>query len=189
MARGFRKAGWALALVAFGLGSAAHAALVDFESFNDGDLIVSEVPGVVVSGGTVLSAGIGLNELDFPPSSGFNVLAALSGPLTFNFGVAVTASAFLVSAEQVSVSAFDALGALLDTFDAPFASNLGAPQWVDFSRPGASRYALASAQPFVIDDLNFNAAPFGIPEPSSLALCVATLAALARTARRRPAQG
>lgn len=173
-------------LTAFGLavGSGVQAALVDFEAFNDGALLVSEVPGLTVSGGTVLSAGIGLNELDFPPTSGVNVLAALSGPLSLDFGAPTMASAYMAAGDQLSISAFDEFGQLLATYDTPFAANLGAPQLFDFGWVGASRYSLQSMQAFVIDDLIFAAAT-GIPEPSSLALSVAPLSALAWVLLRR----
>lgn len=167
-------------------GSAASAALVTFEGFSDGALLVNEVAGVSISGGTVLSAGIGLNELDFPPNSGVNVLAALSGPLSFDFGVPMAASAYIVVSEQLSVNAFDPLGQLLATFNAPFASNLGVPALFDFSWAGASRYALVSAQGFVIDDLRFDAGPLEVPEPSSLALTAIAVSGLGWALRRRP---
>jgi hypothetical protein len=171
---------------AFGLtvSTGVLAVVVNFEGFSDGALLVSEVPGLTFSGGTVLSAGIGLNELDYPPTSGSNVLAALSGPLSLDFGAPTAVSAYMVVGEQLSISAFDEFDQLLATHNTPFAANLGAPQLFDFSWAGASRYSLQSTQAFVIDDLNFAAVP-AIPEPSTFALSATSLTVLVWILRRR----
>lgn len=45
----------------------ARAVLVTFEGMPDGLSLSSEIPGLTFSGATVLTAGLSLNEFDFPP--------------------------------------------------------------------------------------------------------------------------
>src|SRR5438445_3289421 len=47
--------------------------LTDFEGLVDGTSVGSLIPGLVFTNATVLTAGISLNDFDFPPHSGKNV--------------------------------------------------------------------------------------------------------------------
>src|SRR5580698_6525806 len=59
--------------------------IIDFESLNDGDLVTNQYPGLTFSNTIVLSAGISLNEFEFPPHSGTNVVSDNGGPMTITF--------------------------------------------------------------------------------------------------------
>lgn len=171
----------------------AQATLVDFESFVDNFALSNEVPGLTVSGGTVVTAGISLNEIDFPPTSGLNVLAAPSGSLTLGFLEPITDfSAYLTFAEPLAFSAFGVGGNLLLSFGSPVGSNLGSTALINFNMPGVTLLVIAGqgGSGFTLDDLSFNSVtptPTPIPEPSTLSLLAVALAtALIR--RRRGEQ-
>jgi hypothetical protein len=87
-------------------GSLSADSIVNFEQFNNGDVITSQIPGLLFSNTVVLTAGISLNEFEFPPFSGTNVASDLGGPMTivfsspiidfkghFTYGVTLTVSA------------------------------------------------------------------------------------------------
>src|SRR3954452_19079755 len=66
----------------------ASAGVVTFETLSEGSVVTNQYAslGVSVAGNAVvLTAGSLLNEIDFPPHSGTNVIADLNGPLTFTF--------------------------------------------------------------------------------------------------------
>ena len=75
----------------------AHGAIFNFEGFSDGAQVSSQYSGgsagVTFTGNlpVVLTSGISLNEFDFPPYSGVNVVTDESGPLSGNFSQPTTA--------------------------------------------------------------------------------------------------
>lgn len=58
----------------------ASATTVEFEGFADSTVLSAQLPGLTVSNAIVLSAGISLNEFEFPPRSGANVASDSGGP-------------------------------------------------------------------------------------------------------------
>ncbi len=42
----------------------------DFEALDDGTTLSAQLPGVTFANAVVLTAGLSLNEFDFPPASG-----------------------------------------------------------------------------------------------------------------------
>jgi hypothetical protein len=58
---------------------------IDFESLADSDSVTNQFPGLTFSHTTVLTAGVSLNELEFPPHSGGNVVLDDGGPITIAF--------------------------------------------------------------------------------------------------------
>lgn len=167
-----------------------HGTVIDFESFEDSFVLTDQVAGLTVSGGTVLTAGVSLNEIDFPPKSGLNALAALSGRLTVAFAEPIKEfSAYFTFGEPLLFSLFDSSGDSSGSFESPIASNLGAFTLIDFSIPGVASVLIASqdSRAFTMDDLRFNATVGHSPEPGSITLfAVAALAAVAARRRKRP---
>src|ERR1019366_8377021 len=85
-----------LSILAF-LALAAPAFLVagpitiDFEGLPDSTILTNQYPGVTFSNAVILTAGISLNEFEFPPFSGSNVASDNGGPLSIAFASPATA--------------------------------------------------------------------------------------------------
>src|SRR5580700_6502590 len=69
----------------------ADIATISFETLPDGTpifdgtSITTQFPGLTFTNTTVISAGISLNEFEFPPHSGSNVAFDDGGPITIAF--------------------------------------------------------------------------------------------------------
>jgi hypothetical protein len=176
-------------LVGLSPGSSSGA-MVNFEAFGDSFTLTNEVPGLSVAGGTILTAGISLNEFDFPPRSGSNVLGALSGVLLLSFsGDPDQVSAYFTFAEMLHVTAFGAGGAVLADFDSLVASNLGSQSLIEVLAPDIELLQLTTTgfSAFTLDDLVFVSAGT-VPEPSSIFLAVVALLLLLLSRLRRVGQ-
>src|ERR1035437_10469801 len=104
-----------LSILAF-LALAAPAILVagpitiDFEGLPDSTILTNQYPGVTFSNAVILTAGISLDEFEFPPHSGTNVASDNGGPMTIMFGSPVTSlSGYFTYAEPLSLAGFDIL--------------------------------------------------------------------------------
>ena len=93
---------------ALGLGSAQGLPVVEgFDGFLDGDLLTNQLTGLTFANAVILSAGLSLNEFDFPPRSGFNVVSDLGGPIVITFDSPVAAIlAYLTYAVGVTITAY-----------------------------------------------------------------------------------
>jgi hypothetical protein len=170
-------------------GPDSRAAPLGFEQFPDSYAVTNEIAGLAFSGATVLTAGVSLNELDYPPTSGVNVLAALSGMLNINLSdPAEHFSAYFTYAAPLTFTAFDIGLNQLFSVVSPTASNLGANYLFSYSAPAISSVTITSANatPFTVDDVDV-AAAVPLPEPGTLGLlALGALCALsARRQRRR----
>ena len=76
---------WGLLLIAAGPVCAQNASPFGFEGLADGTLLSNQYPGAAFSGATVLTTGISLNDLEFPPHAGSNVAGDSGGPMTISF--------------------------------------------------------------------------------------------------------
>src|ERR1035441_878160 len=68
--------------------ASAGSIVIDFESLSEGDVVTNQYSslGVLVGGSPeIFTAGSMLNEIDFPPHSGTNVLVDQNGPIAFTF--------------------------------------------------------------------------------------------------------
>lgn len=170
-----RKARQTLAAATLIVASAsASSAVIDFEAFNDNFTLTDEVPGLAFAGGTVLTAEVGLNEFDYPPVSGTNVLAALNGTLLVEFGEQVNQfSAYFSFSDLLSLVGFDIVGKTLIDFTSPVSSNLGSSSLFSLSPPSIASILVSTADgsAFTLDDLGFSQdAVTPLPEPATLAL-------------------
>jgi len=147
----------------------AHAGYVDFEGFADNDSISTQISGLTFSDATALTAGVTLNEIEFPPHSGSNVIAVFGGTLTISFNAPINLVSGYISyatATGATLSLYDINNALLADafFPAPAAqNNIVSNQFISFSISGiqAMAVSLDGNNPFTFDDLAF------IPEPAS----------------------
>jgi hypothetical protein len=179
-----------LSILAF-LALAAPAILVagpitiDFEGLPDSTILTNQYPGVTFSNAVILTAGISLDEFEFPPHSGTNVASDNGGPMSITFSTPVQSfGGYFTYAELLTVDAFGIGNTLLASVTPPFANN-EALSGVSGSSPneflqvssasGVSRVTITgdlAGGSFALDDATYSTAVSTVPEPSSLSLCI-----------------
>ena len=187
-------------LVYGALSANAAPITIDFESFFDGDAVTNQISGVTFSNATVLSAGISLNELDFPPHSGSNVIVDDGGSISILFDApVVSVVGFFTYTIDVLMRAFDSGGNVVASANSLFESNL-ADIGDEGSSPnelisvafagGISRIAIEGdpdGLSFVIDDLTYQLRDGNgggpVPEPGILELLLIAVFALMKYTR------
>ncbi|MDX2181535.1 MAG: hypothetical protein SFV18_18215 [Bryobacteraceae bacterium] len=161
--------------------------ILDFESLTDGDVLNNQFPGMAFQNATVLTAGISLNEFEFPPRSGSNVVFDDGGPITITFGGLVFAfGGYVTYSSQISITAFNLAGDKVAQAIASFNSNLAitgdagsSPNEllaVEFVT-GISRITIGgnpTGASFTMDDALFT----NIPEPIPMFLYLSGLAVM-----------
>src|ERR1017187_4797160 len=81
---------------------------LDFEGFPDGTVLTAQYSGLTFGNTVVLTAGISLNEFEFPTTSGVNVISDNGGPLTLSFPSPVKSfTGHFTYSVPVTVQAFD----------------------------------------------------------------------------------
>src|SRR4051794_8940612 len=112
-------------LVTLAIPSSVLASTINFESFNDGDVLTNQIAGVTFSNATVLTAGVSLNEFEFPPHSGGNVVFDDGGAISLAFSSPLASfGGYFNYAEQLILRAFSPSNVLLGSVTSAFNSNL-----------------------------------------------------------------
>src|SRR5262245_58531052 len=107
-----RSLKWCVLPVAFLFSPAlwADSVTINFEGLPDLTRVTNQYAGVVFSNAAIATAGVSLNEFDFPPHSGSNVVFDNGGPIAIIFTSAATAfSGFFTYAAPLTLTAYDAL--------------------------------------------------------------------------------
>jgi hypothetical protein len=170
--------------------AAAHAApIVDFEGLIDGESLTSQIPGFTFTNATVLTAGLTLNEFEFPPASGSNVAADDGGPMRIDFAspIAAFSGRFTYSA-SLTLAAYDPfdtpLASVTSAFLENFVSSGGIPnELLELAAANISYVTitgLAFGGSFTVDDVSARA----VPEPATALLVALGAAAVVRRRRR-----
>lgn len=184
---------WVLALL-LGAVPALAAPPLDFDALDDGTVLDTAYPGMVFSNTIILSSGVSLNELEFPPRSGSNVASDDGGPIVITFLSPVQSfSAYFTYMEPLQLTAFDAESVQVAQASSLFANNL-LESGAAGSSPNefivlAAASGIASVQiagasegaSFTMDDLSVSA----VPEPGMLALLACGALVVGGAARRR----
>ena len=160
--------------------TAAGALTIDFEGPSDLTALTNEYTGVIFSNATAITAGMTLNESEFPPHSGTNVVFADGGEMTIAFTTPVTnVGAYFTYEGLLTLSFYDSLDNLEGTLNSAFSSNFvssGNPpnEFLSFASASGISKAIILGDPtgasFVMDDLTLNPLSTAVPEPSTLLL-------------------
>ena len=145
--------------------------VLNFESLSDSQFVTNQFPNLLFSNAIVLTAGISLNEFDFPPHSGQNVLSDFGGPISISFVSPVfTFSAFFTHAVSVTIAGFDSSNNLLASSTSLLSSNLGSFAFLQIaSAAGISTVTITGdlgGFSYSMDDVTYNTQAT-VPEPSS----------------------
>jgi hypothetical protein len=169
--------------------AAAAPITIDFEDDGFFDLETVTQIGEVTFSNTLLvtdpANGGSLNEVDFPPHSGFNVITEFGGPMTISFLNPVdTFGAFISHAADLTINFYGVGGGLLGAVSSA-TPTLGSHELFATALTGISFLTFTSAigaGSFTLDDLSFNTVDGTepIPEPSTLLLVGTGVAALVR---------
>ena len=167
----------------------ATAVTIDFENLSDLSPVNSTytAQGVLVQNAISLTAGVSLNEFDFPPSSGSIVIGDDvindGDPMIITFlHSSDSVSAFFSYASTLTFTAFDPFGTLLGEFSTATSSMLGLSEQiiVPYNGLGSLHIAGSEANSFTMDDLSFEPnLPASLPDGgSTLGLLGITLLSL-----------
>ena len=159
--------------------ASASVSILNFEGLADGTAITTQFPGLVFTHATVLSAGASLNEFEFPPYSGANVIFDDAGPISihflrpvFNFG------AFFTYLTPVTITASSSNNTVLGSITSHFGNNLlnsgdpgSSPNEFLFLNPGGAISDITIAGDpaggsFTADDVTVTLPDVLTPEPS-----------------------
>jgi hypothetical protein len=98
--------------------------LLTFEGFADSTILTNQYSGETFGNAIILTAGITLNEFEFPPHSGVNVASDNGGPMTISFTSPVQSfSGYFTYSEPLTVRAFNAASAQVAAATSQFSDN------------------------------------------------------------------
>lgn len=104
--------------------SAQSATVLNFDGLVDSTSITNQFQGVTFQNATAISAGITLNEFEFPPHSGSNVAFDSGGPITISLSAPVQSFAgYFTYSVPVTIQAFGNSGTLLVSASSRYSSN------------------------------------------------------------------
>lgn len=173
-----------IAYAAFLMTSPAKSTVVDFEGFSDSTVITNQYSGLAFSNAIILTAGFSLNEFEFPPHSGVNVLADNGGPISVTFSSPVHSfSAYFTYAVPITVDVFAAGNALLGHVTSLFpnneaisgASGSSPNEFLSLTDRGISKVVITGSSDgfsFAMDDMSYSGSTLGTPELSTWALMI-----------------
>jgi hypothetical protein len=173
---------------------------VNFEGLSDGSSVGNQYPGLIFSNATVVTSGISLNELEFPPHSGVSAVMDDGGPISVVFSTPLLGvGAYLTYTVPITLSAFSLNGGLLGTVSSKFSNN-DALYGVAGSSPdelllmsnasGISEVVFGGSSgggSFVLDDLTTaSLTNVSVPEPDTFVPFACALLFIIHRARSRP---
>ena len=166
----------------------AGTGVIDFETFPDGTSLTTQYPGLTFSNATIITAGISLNEFEFPPHSGSNASFDDGGPISIAFASPILSfGAYFTYAEPLTLAAFDATSAQVATAASLFSNNealsgdtgSSPDEFLQVSFASGISSVTITGDPlggsFTMDDATYTSA---VPEPNSLILILTITAGL-----------
>ena len=172
----------------------AGSVTIDFEGFPDSTILTNQYPGLTFSNAIILTAGVSLNEFEFPPHSGVNVASDYGGPMSIAFDTSVLSfGGYFTYAEPLTLTAFDSLSHQVASATSAYSNNealSGDPgsspnEFLQVAFASGIASVTITGDPaggsFTLDDAGYMSAA---PEPSFV-VPLLTMAALAVAARKR----
>jgi hypothetical protein len=179
------------------IGFAAQAATIDFEGLPDGTILTTQYPGLTFTNAIILTAGISLNEFEFPPHSGADVVSDNGGAMTITFaGPVLSFAGYLTYVTQLTLTAIGTgstqVAQTVSLFNNNLACLAGPPclgdpgsspnEWISVALTGGISSVTISGDPaggsFALDDATYTTAvPSAVPEPETLSLILTSLCA------------
>jgi hypothetical protein len=167
--------------------------VIDFEGFADGTLLSNlQYPGLTFINAIVLTAGISLDEFEFPPRSGVNVASDFGGPMSIDFASPVLGfGGYFTYAGVLTLQGFDASNSQVASVTSAFSNNeaiSGIPgsspnEFLHVSFPnGISSVTITgnlAGDSFTLDDATIQTSSTVIPEPSAAPLLLTVIVILA----------
>jgi hypothetical protein len=197
--KGFQAKPTLAAILVLMLGQAlpAQATVTTFEGLVDAQSLTNEIPGLTFTNAAVATAGVSLNEVEFPPHSGSNVIFDNGGPISVVFAAPQTSvGAYFTYTIPLTVSAYDSSNLLLGSVTSAFTDNLAISslnppnEFLSLTFANISKViftGFSGGGSFVLDDLTYSAATqAAVPEPAAISLLGAGVLLLTLFARRRP---
>ena len=188
-----------LLLIQTGFSYAAYASTIDFEGLDDLTAVTNQYAslGITFSGATVLTAGMSLNEFEFPPHSGSNVAFDETGPISISFASPVSSfGAYFTYAMPVTVEAYDSGANLVGLATSAFFANMALSGDLGSSpneflqiiyAGGISSLTITGdadfGGSFTMDDVTYDSST-PIPEPSTIFLIGTCVIAMVVAKRR-----
>lgn len=103
---------------------AGATTILTFDGLVDGTPITNQFSGLILQNATAISVGISLNEFEFPPHSGSNVVFDNGGALTITFSSPVQSFAgYFTYAAPLTIQAFGSSGSQLVQAYSRFSNN------------------------------------------------------------------
>jgi hypothetical protein len=180
-----------LLLLCFSTALRAGTITLDFEGFPDSTILTNQYPGVTFTDAIILTAGISLNEFEFPPHSGVNVASDNTGPMTLTFASTITSfSGYFTYAEPLTVDAFGATNNLVASGTSAFSNNealsgdLGSSpnEFIQVSFAGGLDSVTITGDPsgssFTLDDATYTTST-AVPKPSTISFLLTGVCVLA----------
>jgi hypothetical protein len=176
----------------------AGTVTLDFEGFPDSTPLTTQYPGLTFQNATILTAGISLNEFEFPQHSGSNVVFDDGGPISISFGSPILSfSGYFTYAEPLVLAAFDATAAQVGSAVSVFSSNLALSgdfgsspnEFLSVTFAAGISSVTITGDPaggsFVMDDATYTTSSSSVPDPSSFSLLLSGSLVVVTLARRK----
>ena len=177
-----------LVLLFFSTELRAGTIILDFEGFSDSTILTNQYPGITFTDAIILTAGISLNEFEFPPHSGVNVASDDNGPITLTLASTITSfSGYFTYAEPLTVDAFGPTNNLVASATSAFSNNealsgdMGSSpnEFIQVSFAGGIDSVTITGDPagssFTLDDAAYSIRGAPVPEPSAILLSLSGL--------------
>ena len=168
----------------------ADSFTINFDGLSDSDPVTTQFPSLTFSNATVLTAGISLNEFEFPPFSGSNVVFDAGGPIFIGFLNPIDSfGGYFTYSQALTLQAFDAGNNLLGSSTSLLGSNLalsGDPgsspnEFLQLSFAGISSVRISGDSlggSFTADNVTYTTPVAAVPEPSSIYLLLSGMGGL-----------
>lgn len=160
--------------------------VIDFEGFPDSTSLTTQYSGLTFTNATIITTGISLNEFEFPPHSGVNVVFDDGGPMSISFATPVLSfGGYFTYLEPLTLAAFNATSTAVASTTSAFSSNdalFGDPgsspnEFLELSFASGISSIIITGDPlggsFVLDDAMYTST---VPEPTSLLLLLTSAA-------------